>query len=272
MLRAPRLALVAAGIAALACGARYARVPLRESPDLMVALRSESKGGVALARGFSQPATISPLRAAAVLGHIELRESSGDAAEQRGAIPRELATQLGGVLAEALARADATQEVVVRAKRRERRLGIFTRSFATSFVAFIDAEGRLQVHLVDADRELPPGEDGALPEPIAGRSVHAFKVLPGPGIAVLGQRAVAIDWRADTFSGPAPQQGAQRRTILMDSGAPAPAELPIAEGPLPEDPARLGALGELDEARRAGRISEAEYQRQRAALLGPARD
>jgi hypothetical protein len=254
------------------CGARYARVPLHESPDLRVTLRSEIENGAPRARGFSHPATLSALRAAAVLGRIEIRESGKEAAELRPAMPQAVASELGGVLAEALARADATQEVVVRAKRRERRLGVFTRAFATSFVAFVDAEGRLQVHLADADRELPAGEDGELPEPIAGRGTHAFKVLPGPHIAAIGQRSVAVDWRADTFGTPAPASVGRRRTILMDGGAPRPEDAPIVadEGPLPTDPAVLQALADLENERRAGRVSEVEYQRRRAALLAPA--
>jgi len=139
-------------------------------------------------------------------------------------------------------------------------------------VAFVDAEGRLQIHLVEADRELSPGDEGELPEPVAGRSTQAFKVLPGPSIEALGQRSVAIDWRADLFRTPAGEQVGRQRTILMDSGAPQSAELPVVEGPLPTEPERLRELAELEEARRAGRISETEYQRQRAALLAPAAD
>jgi hypothetical protein len=139
-------------------------------------------------------------------------------------------------------------------------------------VAFVDADGRLQVHLVDADRELSPGDAGELPEPVAGRSMQTFKVLPGPSIAALGQRSVAIDWRDDVFRAPPSEHTGRQRTILMDSGAPQRAELPVAEGPLPSDPERLRALAELEEARRSGRVSETEYQRQRAALLAPAPD
>lgn len=265
---------LALAAAALGCGARYARVPLRESPDLAVALRSETRSGEPVPRGFSHPATLSSLRAAHILSRIELRESrSGEGGERRPAIPQQLVPELGGVLAEALARADATQEVVVRAKRRERRLGVFSRTFATSFVAFVDAEGRLQIHLVDADRELPAGDDAALPEPVAGRSAQAFKVLPGAHIAAIGPRAVAIDWRADLFRDPVTgSEAGRRRTILMDSTPSDAVELPAAEGPLPADPQLQRALADLDAQRRAGRISEAEYQRRRAALLAPASD
>src|SRR5512145_2641349 len=105
----------------------------------MVALRSQVSGDEPVARGFSHPATISTLRASHVLSAISIRESrSGEAGEVRPAIPSELLHELGGVLAEALAKADPTQEVVVRAKRRERKLAVFSRAYATSFVAFVD--------------------------------------------------------------------------------------------------------------------------------------
>ncbi len=268
----PRPALVLALLAAVGCGARYARVPLREAPDLAVALRSEVRGGEPVARGFSHPATISALRAAHILSRLELRESKGgESGERRPAIPRQLVYELSGVLAEAFARADATQEVVVRAKRRERRLGVFSRTFATSFVAFVDAEGRLQIHLVDSDREIPAGDDGALAEPIAGRSSQPFKVLPGDHIAAIGQRALAIDWRADLFREPvAASESGRKRTILMESPAAEGGAAPGAESPLPSDSDERRALAELEEARRAGHISEAEYQRRRLQLLAPA--
>ncbi len=261
------LALSVICLAALGCGARYVRVPLVDTPDLMVSLRSEVKDGAPVARGFAHPAALSAARAESILASIDVRESTGDADERRPAIPSELAHPLGGALADALSRADATQQVVLRAQRRERKLGVFTRRFATSFVAFVDAQNRLQIHLVDADRELPAGDDAPLAEPVAGRSAHAIKALPAPHIETLGQRALAIDWRADSFSAPAVRdQPGRRRTILMETAQPDAPKLPVDGGGRGTDPERLRALAELEAARRTGRISEAEYQR-RLALL-----
>ncbi len=262
------LALFVLGFAALGCGARYARVPLVDTPDLMVSLRSEKRGGAPLARGFAHPAALSAARAESILSRIDVRESAGDADERRPAIPSELAHGLGAALADALSRADGTQQVVLRAQRRERKLGVFTRRFATSFVAFVDAENRLQIHLVDADRELPPGDETPLAEPVVGRSSHAIKVLPGPHIEALGQRAVAIDWRADSFLAPAVRdQPGRRRTILMETAQPDASKVPVEEGTRAANPERLRALAELDAERRAGKISETEFQRRRAELL-----
>jgi hypothetical protein len=266
------LALCALAVLALGCGARYVRVPLVEAPDLVVALRSERRDGASIARGFAHPAAISAPRMESILSRIDVRESAGEADERRAALPGELLPTLASALADALGRADTTQEVAVRAERRERKLGIFTRRFVTSFVAFVDAENRLQIHLVDADRELAAGDDAPLHDPIASRSTHAIKALPGPEIEAIGQRAVAINWRATLFEAPAVrEQPGRRRTILMDSQQPA-RRGPVDATPPTADPDHLRALAELENARSSGAISEAEYQRRRAALLQPGGD
>jgi hypothetical protein len=268
-----RLVPIALGAAlALGCGTRYARVPLVQTPELAVTLRSERRGGENVARGFAHPAAISAARLESILSRVDVRESAKDAAERRGAFAPELVPALASALADALARADATQEVTLRAERRERKLGVFSRRFATSFVAHVDAQSRLVLQLVDADRELPAGDDAPLPEPIAGRSQHAIKALAGPHMAAIAPRAVAIDWRADLFDAPPLRgDGSRKRTILMESPGPRAETQPRADAAA-TDPARLRALADLEEARRAGRISEAEYQRQRAVLLEPTPD
>ncbi|MBM4382198.1 MAG: SHOCT domain-containing protein [Deltaproteobacteria bacterium] len=250
-------------MATLACGASYSRVSLVDTPDLVVMLRSE-KGGAAR---FAHPAQIEPERAVAVLASLDVRESAGDENTRRPALAPALARKLGPVLADALARADATQEVSLRALRRERKLGVFSRNFATRFIAFVDSEQRLQIHLVDADRELAAGEDTQLADPVATQSTHAIRTVPSAHAQVLGQRAVAVDFRAADFArAPSEREaGRGRTTILMDApGSLAPVKRVPSE--LPSDPARLRALAELEEARRAGTISEAEYQRRRAEL------
>jgi hypothetical protein len=264
------LALALLALLALGCGPRYARVPLVETADLKVTLRSEKKDGEPVERGFEHPATISAPRMESILSRIDVRDSVKDAEERRAAIPTELVPTLAAALADALARADSTQEVTLRAERHERKLGVFTRRFVTSFVAFVDAENRLEIHLVDADRELPAGEDAPIGDPIASRSLHAIKALPSPSMAALGQRGVAIDWRSDVFEAPPLTGGAgRRRTILMESPGAAVGKQPVGQSLPASDPERLRALADLEDARREGRISEAEYQRQRAALLRP---
>jgi hypothetical protein len=267
--RRRRVALALLAAAWLGCATKTVRVPLRDSPDLMVALRSEERDGAPVPRGYAQPATISALRMTHVLSRIEVRlgETKKDADAERRALPSDLAAALGPILSEALAKADGSQEVVVRAKRRERKLGIFSRTFATSFVAFVDAQGQLQVHFANVDRELPAGEDEALPEPQVAHPAHPFKTLPGPHVATIGASGVAVDWRADLFREPVAESEGRRRTILFDSPVPAGAAPSSGNQAVPTDPERLRALADLEADRRAGRISETEYQRRRSELL-----
>ena len=61
----------------------------------------------------------------------------------------------------------------------------------------------------------------------------------------------------------------QQRTILMDS--PIPPEEADDEPQLPSSrlsPEPLRALADLEEERRAGKLTEAEYEHRREALLG----
>jgi hypothetical protein len=97
-------------------------------------------------------------------------------------------------------------------------------------------------------------------------------VLASDGIDPTGHQSVAVSWKDDRFRNPTsvrvgPGGKVTRRTVLMEEEAPA-SEAPAAgESELPADPERLRALADLEEARRAGDITEAEYQRQRRQLL-----
>jgi hypothetical protein len=257
------------------CGTRYARVPVHEGDDASVVLRSELRDGKPLERGFAQPATISGVRIAHVLAQIDVRmDTGGDApSERKPAIPTDLVYPLGELLSQALAKADGTQEVVVQALRRERRLGLFTATFATSLVAFVGADERLHLQLFRLDWEVPKGREEELREPMPGREVMAFRVLASEGVEPTGHQSVAVDWRDERFRNPTtvrvgPGGKITRRTVLMEEEAPAPDPAGAVE--LPTDPDALRALADLEEARRSGAITEAEYQRRRRELLRPA--
>jgi hypothetical protein len=269
------LSVLLAAALSFGCGTRYARVPVHEGDDATVVLRSELRDGKPLERGFAHPATISGARLAHVLAQIDVRkDAGGDAPGERGpAIPTDLVYPLGELLASALAKADATQEVVVQAVRRERRLGLFTATFATSFVAFVGADERLHLQLFRLDWEVPKGREEELREPLPGREVMAFRVLASEGVEPTGHQSVAVDWREERFRNPTtlrvgPGGKMTRRTVLMEEEAPA-AE-PAGDLALPTDPAALRALADLEEARRSGAITEAEYQRRRRELMRPA--
>jgi hypothetical protein len=272
------LLLVSALVAGAGCGTRYARVPVHEDDLATVVLRSELRDGEPLERGFAHPASISGVRLAHVLAQIDVRMDEGDDApgQRRPAFPTELVHPLGELPSQALARADSRQEVVVQALRRERKLAVFTQSYATSFVAFVAEDGRLHLELARLDWPVPKGSEDELREPVPGRELMAFRVLASEGVDPIGHQAVAVHWQDERFRNPTtlrvgPGGKVTRRSVLMEEAAPAPAG---AEGPgavaLPSDPDTLRALADLEEARRAGAITEAEYQRRRRLLLEPA--
>lgn len=269
-------ALLAALVGSAGCGTRYARVPVHADDAAKVVLRAELRDGKPVDRGFAHPATISGVRLAHMLAQIDVRVDEADdpLGSRRPAIATELVYPLGELLSKALAAADPSQEVVVQALRRERRLGLFTQSFATSFVAYLGGDDLLHLHLSRLDWPVPKGQEDELREPVPGREVMAFRVLASEGVDPTGHQSVAVHWRDERFRNPTtvrigPGGKVMRRTILM--GEDAPAEEPAPAGArLPDDPDVLRALADLEEARRAGEITEAEYQRRRRALLAPA--
>lgn len=261
----------------LACGTRYARVPVHADELTKVVLRAELREGKPVARGFAHPATISGVRLAHVLAQIDVRVSAGGEgrSERRPAIHTDLVYPLGERLSEALAQANPDQEVVVEAFRQERRLGLFTRRYATSLVAWVAGDGLLYLSLSRLDWEVPKGQEDELREPVVGREVMAFRTLASEGVDPVAHQIVAVHWRDERFRQPThvrvgPGGKMSRRTILMQEEGPAEAPLPAQA--LPDDPDALRALAELEEARRAGALSEADYQRRKRAILEAAAD
>lgn len=257
-------------LAATACGPRYSRVTIQDSGGLIVQLRAEVQDGEAVDRGFAHPATISRARITNILSRIEVRLESGKEAAREPAIPAEFLYDLGDLVSAALAAAAPSQEVVVRAVRRTRRLGIFTEKFLTSFVTYVRGDD-LYIHLSRVDDSLPKDAEDTIPEPWPNREVMPFKVLPSDGIVPLGAQAVSVAWRDPLFRaqgqvkvGPGGQ--ILRREILLES---LPEEIesatPEATGHL--SPETLRALADLEELRRQGGISEAAYQKRRRSIL-----
>src|SRR5262245_14338479 len=158
--RVDLLALLFGGgllLASTGCGTRYARVPVSDDGSIKVVLRAELRDGQPVDRGFKHPATISGVRIAHVLAQIDVRMdvADGEKSERRGAFPVELVYPLGDQLSAALAKADPSQEVVVQALRTERKLGLFTQSFATSFLAWVGPDELLHLELSLLDWPVP---------------------------------------------------------------------------------------------------------------------
>jgi hypothetical protein len=257
-------------LAAIACGPRYARVTVQDSGGLIVQLRAEMRGEEAVDRGFAHPATISRARITNILSRIEVRLESGKETSREPAIPAEFLFDLGDLVSAALAKADPSQEVVVRAIRKERRLGIFTAKYLTSFVAYVLGDD-LYVHLSRVDDSMPQDTDDTIPEPWPNREVMPFKVLPSDGIVPVGAQAVVVAWRDPLFRTPGqvrvgPGGRVFRRQILLESPEEEP-EDSAAEITGHLAPETLRALADLEELRRQGAISEATYQARRRAIL-----
>lgn len=259
----------------LGCGARYVRTSVHSTDLVQVVLRAEIRSGEPVARHFSHPATISGIRLAHILSRLDVRldvEDEGGA--RKPAIDTSLLYPLGDLLSEALAKADANQEIVVQATRKEKNLGVFHKEFLTSFIAYVGADDLLYIHLSRVDWPVPKGDRDTIKEPTVGREVMSFRALPGPSIENAGPQGVAVEWRDPVFRKATnirvgPTGKVSRRTILMESGEEAAADAPEALPPetIPSDPDALRALAELEEARTAGQITESEYRRQRKTIL-----
>jgi len=277
--RALRVVLAAGtGLALASCGATTVRKTVVDDGEIKVILRGESKGREPVDAGYQHPATISGTRLAHVLSRIDVREDDSASKDRRAAIPAEQVYDLGDALSKGLALADSSQEIVVIAKRKERRLGIFTEEFLTSFVAYV-RDDRLYVHLSRLDWPVPKNPNETIAEPNKDKPVMKFRTLPGEAMQTAGPQGVAVAWRDQIFKQPTavrvtPEGKIVRRTILMES---APEE-PAAAGQPPEpesepqltgnlSPDTLRKLADLEEARRAGQIGETEYSTRKREIL-----
>lgn len=274
---AAALLVVALAVPPLAgCGARVLRETVRETPRTRVLLRSVTEGGEPRDRGFDHPAIISPVRLTHILSRVDVLVGDGEDAERRPALEVEELFEVAEGLSEALARATPAQEVVVLTTHRKRTLGVFTHDYLTSFAAYVK-DDLLHLHFGHVGFELPRDTGVRAtrwPEPEAGVVQMKFRVVASEGMDAVGPQSLAIAWRDPVFRRASavrvtPTGRVLRRTILMEEPLPAE-EQPAAPEP-PElsglAPETLRQLADLEEARRAGRISEAAYQTRRREIL-----
>ena len=273
---AQRRALTAAVVGTLlaaGCVTRTVRTPVIDENGVRVFLREQTRGGEPLERGFSHPVTIAPVRLANILARIDVR-GEGEKAERESAISTPLLYAMGDGVSKALAQANASQEVVVMAIERRRSHGIFTNDFLTSLIVWVQ-DDRLFVFLGALDEIIARDADTKPREPSLDHIETKAKVLPADGLVPQGPRLVAAAWRDPLFRENSairvrPGGSVVRRTILMESppeedAATSPGPAPPPEGLSPE---ALRALADLEETRRRGELTEAEYQAQRRQILG----
>lgn len=269
------LALALLALGASGCTTRTVRQKVVDDGQSQVFLRSQKRlGGQTIERGFDHPLTIAPVRMAHILSRIDVEDDSGKKTERRPAIPTEILYPLASAVAKALAAADPSQEVVVQSVRRTKRLGVFDRFYLTSLLVWAQ-DDLLHVQVARSDWEIPVRRRDRLPEPKAGEQQQSFRLLVDDGMSLADPQLAVVDWRSPVFARPTrtrilPSGKVLRTTILMESPEEEdpPAPRPELSGEL--TPEQLRALADLEEARLAGRVSEAEYSAQRNRILGPA--
>ncbi|MCL4686799.1 hypothetical protein KJ059_18830 [Myxococcota bacterium] len=259
---------------ALGCAGRQIQTPVYDQQGVRVFLRQQMKGGEPVDRGFSHPVTIAPVRVTNILARIQVREDDAeDKTGREAALPTGLLYSIGQGIAEALGKADASQEVVVMAVERRKSLRVFTNDHLTSLIVWMK-DDRLFVHLGELGQVMSRNPSDKPREPQLTTIESKKKVLGGDGFTPVGSRLVAADWRAAVFSDISairirPGGEIVRRTILLEEtpeedAANRPGPAPPPEGLSPD---ALRALADLEEARRRGELSETDYQTQRRDIL-----
>jgi len=284
------LALILAS-STLACATRTVDQRVINRYGLDIYLRSEKKIlGAAIDRGFDQPSDITVGRLRRILGSLEIERQEGARTVRGPAIQAELLAPISAGLAEAFREAKPSQEIVVMATRKQMQKGIFNRKFLTSFVSFIES-GELVVHLSRADWALDENNRNHkidhMPMPHVDDPQQKFRMVTNEYVKLAGRTGVQVDWNAAVFSEfantpadqtpgaspplPAAPQ-AKTKTVLMEA---TPAELPAPRA-LSQDqieqlsPGALRELADLEEARRAGQITEDDYRTKRTEILDAA--
>ena len=273
-----RLAMVLF-VAGLAIGCATRPTPVFDESGVRVFVRADVRWFRTVEKGDAHPVTIAPVRIAHILSRIDLKPPSGFLVSFEGdkqrvpAVATDALYTIAEGVSKALAAADANQEVVVMAIRDTKRFGIFDHDYLTSMILFVRDE-RLYVQVCHHDWEIPKTRDERLPEPHLGDKPQSFKLYTGEAMSLVSDQAVAIDWRDPVFAKPSrtrvlPSGEVERREILMES----PDEVKDTSDPgmaLPENlsPEQLRNLADIEEQRRAGKITETEYRARRRAILG----
>ena len=226
--------------------------------------------------GYEHPAIISTERLANILNAIEVETRGDKGGEVRQpAFHPEIVERTAEALAEAFAEAGPDQAIGVNVIRKDMRIGIFHLKYLTSFLAHID-DGHLYISIRRVDWLVPKGrEDDPYPQPRRDKKAMDFRVVTGDPIYFAGIQDLEIDWRNEVFRKPFHLPGTtsgekRRREVLLQSPVPRDELEEKSKGDIPYaelTPDQLRALADLQEERREGRITEADYQRAKRQLL-----
>ena len=225
--------------------------------------------------GYEHPAIISTARLEHILGALEIEVRDGPAMIRQPAIHASLVKETAEALSEGLAAAEPDDTVEVRALRKEMRLGVFHRKYLTAFLAFVNDE-HLYIMLRRVEWPIPQSqEDDKLPHPQRNERNMDFRVVASEPIYFAGVQDLEIDWRHEAFQKPFQMPGStgggkRRREVLESIPVPKDEIRKGAGGEMSVDqlsPEQLRALADLEEERRAGRITETNYQRAKRDIL-----
>lgn len=261
------------------CGTRMVGHRIISSTGLQVELVREVKGFTTQPQAHEHPAIISESRMLHILNAVEVetRKEGESGVIRQPAFHPEIVERTAVALVQAFAEAGPDDEIGLMVVRKERRLGVFHTKFLTSFLAYVD-EGHLYLVLARVDWEIPQSEESKpLPEPWKEAHRMDFRVVSGPHLFYAGPQALEIAWRDPVFRQdyrlPGSTDGeTRRREILEESPIPRDEQESAmgTSGTLDVDELtaeQLRALADLEDDRRAGRITEPAYQRAKRQLL-----
>jgi hypothetical protein len=270
MRRALLLAVIAS-LLATGCITRYVKEPVFEQGKTSVLLRSQSKGGDTLPKGFEHPIVISAARMAHILSRIDMRTDKGDG-QREAAIPLDSLYIIAEGMSKALAKANPDQEVVVMSVRRGKHWALFDRNYLTSLLAFV-RDDLLYIYLSRAEWEIPNNLKTELPEPRVDEQEMKFRLVASDGMTLVTSQAVAVSWRDEVFRRPSrtrilPSGRVVRREVLMESAEDAPIPS-VGADVLPGNlaPDTLRKLADLEEQKTRGEITQTQYTVMRETIL-----
>lgn len=238
-------------------------------------------------RGYDHPIAIAPVRVAHILSRLDLRAPGKrffilkrkDEKERAPVISTDSLYAIAEGVSKALAEANPGQQVVVQSIRNDTSLLVFDHDYLTDFVAYVK-DDLLYIHFNHWEWEIPSRRKDRLPEPHPGKHPQEFSLLPSRAMTLVDGQSVAVHWRDPIFRRPTrtritPGGKVVRKTILMEmEGGEVAPDLPADEAPIPTDslpanlrPGTLRDLADLEERRRAGLVTEMQYEMERREIL-----
>lgn len=265
--------LLAFASAVTGCLTFQTRTPVSDANGVRVFLRSDNTVSGGVEKGYSHPAIISNVRVTHVLSRLDLRTTIKDGNRREPAVPTTLLSDIAEGLSQGLAKAEPDDQVVVMAVRNDHSFGVFDKKYLTSLLAFV-RDDRLYIFVDQSDELIQKRSRAEEPrEPRLDARHKKFRLYGGESMEVIDSQTVSVAWRSDIFTRPTrtktlPSGQVRRKEILLEEPVPDAAETPPV-GALPArlSPSQLRDLADLEEARQAGHITEAEYQSRRAVIV-----